>query len=469
MKRLSTILAILLLTAMSFAQVPQQFSFQALIRDAENEIVSNRVITVQISIVTANGNAVYSETHQTATNENGVVSLAIGTGTTTDNFSQIDWSKGEYYLKTVADLGADEQLVSGTSPLLSVPYALYAEKAGNASEADLTDYAKKTDLDDYAKISDIPQKVSDLTNDVNYVTMSEVAQPDLSDYYSKAEVATLLANLRSELAAGGNSQQGNNTFENGVIKAAFSVSANKQVYFSQGNLQYQASTSMWRFAEHQYDIIGDDNSKISSSYSGWIDLFGWGTSGYNNKFPYMTSKTQSDYGNGSNDIAGTNYDWGVYNAISNGGNKAGMWRTLTKNEWEYLISTRTDATSKYAVAKVNNIVGVILLPDTWTLPDGLTFTSGVADDSGPEYYATMNSYTASEWAKMEANGAVFLPAAGSRNEADIYEVRYNGYYKSSSAGSAENAGLLYFRSNSVKVGIFGRSSGSSVRLVQDIE
>ena len=65
-----------------------------------------------------------------------------------------------------------------------------------------------------------------------------------------------------------------NSNDNGAIKAAFSVSADKKVYFSKGNLQYQASTGTWRFAENQYDIIGEDNANISSTYSGWIDSSG---------------------------------------------------------------------------------------------------------------------------------------------------------------------------------------------------
>ena len=82
MKPLTTILAILLLTITTFAQVPQKISYQALIRNAENEIVANRVITLQINLVTANGDIAYSETHQTATNANGVVPVPIATETT---------------------------------------------------------------------------------------------------------------------------------------------------------------------------------------------------------------------------------------------------------------------------------------------------------------------------------------------------------------------------------------------------
>lgn len=248
----------------------------------------------------------------------------------------------------------------------------------------------------------------------------------------------------------------------GAIKAAFSVSSSTQVYFSQGNLQYQASTGTWRFAEHQYDIIGSDNSNISSSYSGWIDLFGWGTSGYNGKNPYMTSTKYSDYGYGYN-IAGTSYDWGVYNKISNGGNSAGMWRTLTQSEWSYLINSRANASSKKGVATVNDVTGLILLPDDWTLPDGLTFTSGASGD-----YA-QNTYSASEWSKMEANGAVFLPAAGRRGGTGVGYVGSDGYYWSSSANDSYDASYLYFYGSNVYTYGNYRSYGHSVRLVRGVE
>ena len=134
---------------------------------------------------------------------------------------------------------------------------------------------------------------------------------------------------------------------NGASIAVFSVADGRTVRFSRGNLQYQASTDTWRFAERQYDYIGNGNSNISSSYNGWIDLFGWGTSGWKNSgatayVPWSTSTEYGDYFPGGDNVANltdayANADWGVYNAISNGGNQAGMWRTLTKAEWEYLL------------------------------------------------------------------------------------------------------------------------------------
>ena len=140
----------------------------------------------------------------------------------------------------------------------------------------------------------------------------------------------------------------------GVLPGEFSVSASKKVHFSQGNLQYQASTGTWRFAEHQYTYIGDTTGNTTAdlatraTQSAWIDLFGFGTSGWNSGAicyqPYSISDVNSDYlvgGASTNELMEdyANADWGVYNAISNGGNKAGMWRTLNYFEWGYLINT----------------------------------------------------------------------------------------------------------------------------------
>lgn len=249
-----------------------------------------------------------------------------------------------------------------------------------------------------------------------------------------------------------------------VIQAAFSVSDSKQVYFSQGNLQYKPKKNIWRFAKHQFDIIGKDNKKISKKYNDWIDLFGWGTSGYNGKNPYMTSSDFSDYGDEE-----TNYDWGVYNKISNGGNQTGQWRTLTHDEWKYLRYDRTNADALYATAMVNGVNGCIFLPDNWTLPDGLTFTSGVANDYSSEYYKTVNNYSAKEWAKMEANGAVFLPAAGYRYGAEVFDVGSDGHYWSISAFDDNGAYCLRFDSGYVGTSSDGRYGGHSVRLVQDVQ
>ena len=243
----------------------------------------------------------------------------------------------------------------------------------------------------------------------------------------------------------------------------FSINIGKTVEFSKGNLQYQASTSTWRFADNQYDIIGADNSKISNSYDGWIDLFGWGTSGWDSGAsayqPYDTSTNYEDYyvGNDSKLNITNEYknaDWGVQNKIING---EGLWRTLSNIEWNYLISQRNDAPLKRGMAVVNDVFGLVILPDNWKQPGGTSFEPG----------AKINEYTADQWRKMESAGAVFLPAAGYRCGIDMVDTEY-GYYWSVSA-DGNMAHYLYFRSNNyVDVGKAYRNCGLSVRLVKDL-
>ena len=244
----------------------------------------------------------------------------------------------------------------------------------------------------------------------------------------------------------------------GAVPALFSVSESKTVYFSQGNLQYQASTGTWRFAENQYDKIGEDNKNASSSYTGWIDLFTWGSSGWKYRSttypPYGTSEPSVDNLTGENKDG----DWGVYNAISNGGNQAGMWRTLTKDEWIYLFETRTDASSKYAHAQIDGVNGMILLPDTWELPENISFRSGSGDFS-------QNTYTVTQWSQLEDAGAVFLPAAGYKNGSTV--DTYRGAYWSATADSGQGYWLNFYDGGYSPYS-FDRYS-RSVRLVQDAE
>ena len=268
-----------------------------------------------------------------------------------------------------------------------------------------------------------------------------------------------------------------NTAPEGAIPALFSVSATQQVFFSKGNLQYQASTGTWRFAEHQWDYVGGNyysneygnvyeggvkcsNNEISQTYSGWFDLFGWATSGWNNNNhyyqPWDTESTGwviDGYGYGYWDGEYANYpmigdyanmDWGVYNPISNGGNEAGIWRTIGSYEWDYVWSYRPNADYKKSVATVNGVTGWILLPDAWILPDGIEFLPSAGD-------YTINDYSLEEWAIMENAGAVFLPRNGYRDTGNGYMYRYDSY-----------GGLYYWTNNG-----YGTASGYSVRLIQN--
>lgn len=188
---------------------------------------------------------------------------------------------------------------------------------------------------------------------------------------------------------------------NGVLEGVFSVSPTRQVRFSKGNLQYNAVADQWRFAERQYDIIGLDNVEYGKQYAGWIDLFSFGTSGYHNKSPYYYSAQNASYGNGNRNIDRTSYDWGVYNAISNGGNRVGQWRTLSVNEWVYMLMRRPNAQRLMSPASINGHQGMLLLPDDWLETGGDTLREGV-----------VYLFSTKQWGVMERAGAVFLPCAG---------------------------------------------------------
>jgi hypothetical protein len=136
MKRLYTIIVAVLLSATSFAQVPEKMSYQAVVRDAAGELVSDQSLGMRISILqtTTTGTAVYVETHSPSSNTNGLVSIEIGMGTTSGDFSTIDWSNGPYFIKTETDpTGGSNYTISGTSQLMSVPFALHAKVAESVS------------------------------------------------------------------------------------------------------------------------------------------------------------------------------------------------------------------------------------------------------------------------------------------------------------------------------------------------
>ena len=355
-------------------------------------------------------------------------------------------------------------------------------------------------------------------------------------YYVRSYASTSQATVYGNEVVFTSSTQ---TWTNGILPGVFSVSPNQQVRFSQGNLQYKASTNTWRFASNQWDWVGgncdidphftcceecdksyggrgyignvyedgmkSNNDEISVDYSGWIDLFGWGTSGwhesndpYNVRYQPWSTNTSTintsynNYGYGpstnmpSTDLTGSsaNYDWGVYNSISNGGNQPNQWRTLTNDEWNYVFNTRATISGiRWVAGEVNNVTGIILLPDNW-------------DPSIYELYPEQthvcivdencNDISASEWLNIfEPNGAVFFPITGYRSGTTYHfqespDECYNddcSYYWSISHKSNKYAYCVRFTSGGLEgINIYldnspyrSRFRGLSVRLVCPIE
>ena len=278
---------------------------------------------------------------------------------------------------------------------------------------------------------------------------------------------------------------------NDLLPGLFSVSASKKAYFSKGNLQatYNGSSWTWAFAANQWDYIGDatGNTKVTATYpfiseNATVDLFGWvgASSDWTDAAQYgITSSTKTDNTNGyGNNVGeGLKSDWGTL--MGDG------WRTLTGGsggEWEWLLgpysvtpnpgtNCRTSSTvngtanARFAKATVAGKTGMILFPDSYTHPSGVTAPTSI-NTRGAAY--TANSYDATDWGKMEAAGCVFLPAAGCRSGASVSNSY--GYYWSSTPHYTSFAYSMHFSSFSFNPqGENSRYYGFSVRLVRDAQ
>ena len=257
----------------------------------------------------------------------------------------------------------------------------------------------------------------------------------------------------------------------GSPKGAFTINASgDKVFFAPGNLQAvyasaNTSTCTWQFASTQYSCIGKAtaNTAVGNNLvttAGTVDLFGWvGNNSSLAAYGINNNGTASNYGNTTNEALKS--DWGVVaNAANLGGHND--WRTLTKAEWVYVFQGRTDASQKYGHGVVGTQNGLIILPDAFVLPDGLSFTSGNS--------AWTNSYTTAQWALMEENGAVFLPAAGYRSGTSVINVGTNGRYWSSSYYNSDRAYNVFFDSGNVDPRHYNnRYNGYPVRLARVVE
>lgn len=263
----------------------------------------------------------------------------------------------------------------------------------------------------------------------------------------------------------------------------FSVSPTKKVRFAMGNLQYQASTGMWRFAETQlvsfFDGEGNLVTNGRDSQSAWIDLFGFGTSGKGN--PSYSPTTYAYNGSyATTTIACTPHDWGV-NEISNGGNQPNKWRTLTKSEWQYLMNTNVSTSSprnnkqyNTVVTDANNneIAGVLIFPDDYPIPNTWNQVTTVLRPNIIQYNAYIE------------DGAVFLPATGYYSDNIYRGLELHDYSGSTKDGyywtSTYDGGVWAYReiceSNGGGTQVscyggnkFGGYEGCAVRLVRDVD
>lgn len=281
------------------------------------------------------------------------------------------------------------------------------------------------------------------------------------NFSAKKSAPSLARNVM--LTANVNIQVGGESHPNmeDLDHSVFSVSGTKAVRFSKGNLQYigSAATPYWKFAATQYEYFGTTTGQNSDAANKDRDLFGWGTK--NN--PEKTASDNSQY---------SWNEWGE-NTISNGGIG---WRTLTYDEWYFLLFTRTvsskglsgsnSGTARFCAVKISDTWGWIIFPDNYIHPEGVT------PSLASTYNASNSGSTVlsiADWGKMQAAGAVFLPGAGSRNGTSVANVNSYLYYWSSTekddskARSISSGKWSYTIPNDVN-----KFMGYSVRLVKEV-
>ena len=568
-KVLITLLAIITFATV-YAQAPQGFNYQATVRNAAGQLMTNRNVGVRISILQGSdvGTIIYQQEGTVTTNANGLFTLIVGDNST--DFANINWSNGPYFIHSEIDLaGGTNYTLSTTQKILAVPYALYANLAGRAESVsdDWVYDERDPNFRDwgylYDSLRNAPTRLSQFINDMNFLSPSDLQfvyrndtlylfgsgylctsvylpmgsnglgtiewdsvlnrPTHLSDFindltetqglndviainnnaYSQiknvyaptdpldavnkaymdsalaAEVAALnaridsLTNLYENYFDSVNNRiyQLEHPYVKGTLPGIFSVGANTKVNFSQGNLQYRPRIKTWRFAVNQYDVAGSANNNVymQAYCSDWIDLFGYGTSGWDGGagryMPYETTTNNTEYtedpnGNDLTDFY-ANADWGYYNPIINGGNQMALWRTLTSTEWTYLLTLRPNANQLKGMATVENTPGYVILPDDWVCPTGLTFVN-----SNSSY--TANVYNATNWAVMEAAGAVFLPAAGQRTSSSTTNVGTVGNYWTTSHVNGTTGYTFHIAPNANQMqNSITYSTGCSVRLVRE--
>lgn len=256
----------------------------------------------------------------------------------------------------------------------------------------------------------------------------------------------------------------------GIVQGEYTINTNgDKVAFASGNLQYRASDNSWRFAEHQYDVIRNAPGNTTTIANGrttqsdWIDLFGYGATGYNNGQsayqPWAVDTNAYSYYNGNtvNTTADFSYPYNLQYGTT--------FRMLTNTEWSYVAFSRNG--ERFAKATVNGIEGLILLPDG--------VVSGLNQVNVATTQYNVNVISANEWGVCESKGFVFLPCGGYRGGTTVGQISgsiVSGFYRSSVQSNQQRAYYFQFKTGSTNSGVsidsYVKSDGLSVRLVEEI-
>lgn len=264
------------------------------------------------------------------------------------------------------------------------------------------------------------------------------------------------------------------------LSGYYTINSNgDKVCFAPGNVQFQPSTASWRFAPRQYTIQGSANNnwglvywsglnrRFNNTYTGWVDLFGWGIG----NTPYHFEADSEDdadgeYGPFYADLTGDNYiyDWGKNFAPS------GKWRTLTMSEWAYVLHHRTDGANKFVFATVMGVYGMALFPDNVTAADVATACNVNVINTSHTSPSNLVLSTEAQLLAFEDLGCAFLPAAGYRNDGAsdfsnryLHGMHYYNQFRYWTATNYSDATAITNRRKAIQLELFLRTgSGDNV-------
>jgi len=488
MRKVFTFLAAVLLTASVFAQAPEKMSYQAVIRNSSEALVTNTTVGMQISILqgSASGTAVYVETQSPTTNANGLVSLEIGVGTVVSgDFTTIDWANGPYFIKTETDpTGGTSYTITSTSQLLSVPYALHAKTAESVTGG-------ITETDPVFSAWDKTTGIS--------ITESQIS--DLGNYIETETDPAVAANFDFTDAANGDLLQFNGTkwvkvtptyisdytvTESDVTSHQAALSITESQISDLGNyIETETDPSVpigTQIGEMQYwngtawvTVAATENEGATLQMIGGIPTWVGGTPPTPNVTNPTTGKIWMDRNLGASQVATSSTDAAAYGDLYQWGRAADGHESRTS------ATTSTNATS--AVPNDGNAWDGFFItegssPYDWLTPQDDNLWQGVSGTNNPcpsgyrlpteaEWEAERTS-----WSSNNAAGAfaspLKLPVAGLRSFSDgsLYTVGSIGHYWSSTIDGT-NSRLLNFSSSVASMNSNPRANGFSVRCLKD--
>lgn len=449
-----------------WAQVPQHFSYQAVIRNNDGSATASQKVSVRVSILqgSESGTVMYTETHSVKSNPNGLITLQIGDGFPVNgSFSAIDWQHGPFFLKTEVDPNGGNNLsLVSVQQLLSVPYALYAEKAGSVKDAVDKGYVDNQDnrLKDYVDslLALFPSVDTSRIGAPVVVTDSAVV------YRHYAKVSGKVLSDGGELIMSRGFCYG--TKPNPTISDNYVLLGNGKGEFSGAITGLQDSVTYYvrAFATSRYGTAygAQQILSIKSDNYNTYGIFKVSDTSYVIFSPGIMQFEKD----GSAHFANYQYDtlggWSAYRAYS------GEWRMLTSEEVQYLSGNHSGF-----LASIDGLEGVVVMPYNCVIPQEFKdIWPFVQQFFHYNVDGRIFPISKEQWEILEASGAVFFPKGiywlpwryiGDYNTNTIYELK--AMYVLTNYGVYNNAGISVYSKGCKTI----PNTKWKFRLVQDVK